>query len=61
MSDLFLQVVSEHEILELPAEMPRRGETSTQGERTTTDELVKKIEVVVPMPLTQLSATNYRH
>ena len=41
--------------------MPRRGETSIQSERATTDESVKKIEVVVPMPLTQLSATNYRH
>ena len=32
-----------------------------QGERTTTDESVKKIEVVIPTPLTQLSATNHRH
>ena len=41
--------------------MPRRGELSTQGEKTMTDESVKKIKVVVPMPLTQLSTTNYRH
>ena len=41
--------------------MPRRGETSIQGERATTDETVKKIEVVVSTPLTQLSATNHRH
>ena len=41
--------------------MPRRGETSTQGERVTTDEMVKKIKVVVPTPLTQLFETNYRH
>ena len=32
-----------------------------QGERTTTDDSVKKIEVVVPTPLTQISATNYQH
>ena len=31
-----------------------------QGEKTMTDESVKKIEVVVPTPLTQLSATNYQ-
>ena len=41
--------------------MPRRGETWTQGEKSTTGETVKKIEVVAPTPLTQLSATNYRH
>ena len=41
--------------------MPRRGQTSVQGERATTDDSVKKIEVVVPTPLTQLSVTNYRH
>ena len=41
--------------------MPRRGETSTQGEKSTTGEAVKKFEVVAPTPLTQLSATNYRH
>ena len=41
--------------------MPGRGETSTQGERATTDETVKKIEVIVPTPLTQLSVTNYHH
>ena len=38
--------------------MPRRGETSTQGEKSTTGEAVKKFEVVA---LTQLSAKNYRH
>ena len=41
--------------------MPRRGETSTQGEKSTTSEMVKKFEVVAPMPLTQLSATNYHY
>ena len=41
--------------------MPRRGETSTQGEKSTTGEAVKTFEVVAPTPLTQLSATNYRH
>ena len=41
--------------------MPRRGETSTQGEKSTTGETIKKIEVVAPTPLTQLFATNYRH
>ena len=41
--------------------MPRRGETLTQGEKSTTGETVKKIEVVAQTPLTQLSATNYRH
>ena len=61
MSDLLLQVVLECEIFERPAEMPRRGETSIQGERATTDDSIKKIEVVVPTPLTQFSATNYRH
>ena len=61
MISLFLQVVSEREIFVRPAEMPRRGETSIQSERATTDESVKKIEVVVPTPLTQLSATNYCH
>ena len=45
----------------MTAEMPRRGESSIQGERTTTDESVKRIEVVVLTPLTQLSAKNYRH
>ena len=39
--------------------MPRRGETSTQGEKATTEETVKKIEVVTLTNLTQLSATNY--
>ena len=32
-----------------------------QGESSMTDESVKKIEVVIPTPLTQLSLTNYRH
>ena len=32
-----------------------------QGEKTTTDESVKKIEVPVPMPLMQVPTTNYRH
>ena len=32
-----------------------------QGEKTMTNDSVKKIVVVVPTPLTQLSATNYRH
>ena len=41
--------------------MPRRGETSIQSERASTDESIKKVEVIVPAPLTQLSATNYRH
>ena len=41
--------------------MPRRGETSTQGEKSTTGEMVKKFEVVAPTPLTQLSEMNYRH
>ena len=41
--------------------MPRRGETSIQSERVSTDESTKKVEVIVPTPLTQLSATNYRH
>ena len=44
-----------------PAEMLRRGESSMQGERTTTNELVKKIEVVISTPLTQLSVMNYHH
>ena len=41
--------------------MPRRGETSIQCERASIDDSIKKVEVVVPTPLTQLSATNYRH
>ena len=41
--------------------MLRRGETSNQGEKSTTDETAKKFEVVAPMPLTQLSEMNYRH
>ena len=40
--------------------MPRRGETSIQNERATTDESIKKMEVIVPTPVTQLTATNYR-
>ena len=34
--------------------MPRRGESLMQGEKSMADESVKKIEVVVPMLLTQL-------
>ena len=41
--------------------MPRRGETSNQGEKSMTGETAKKFEVVAPTPLTQLSAMNYRH
>ena len=41
--------------------MPRRGETSILGERATIDDSVKKIEVVVLTPLTQLSVMNYHH
>ena len=41
--------------------MPRRGETSIQNERATTNDSIKKMEVIVPTPLTQLSAKNYRH
>ena len=41
--------------------MPRRGETSIQNERATIDDSIKKMEVVVPTPVTQLTATNYRH
>ena len=32
-----------------------------QGERASTSEVVKKLEVVAPTPLTQLTAMNYRH
>ena len=32
-----------------------------QGERASTSEVAKKLEVVAPTPLTQLTATNYRH
>ena len=46
---------------EKPEKMPRRGETSIQNERASTDDSIKKMEVIVPTPLTQLSATNYRH
>ncbi|XP_078440532.1 uncharacterized protein LOC144710594 [Wolffia australiana] len=41
--------------------MPKHGEPSTQGEKTTPDDSMRKLEVVVPTPLTQLSAMNYRH
>ena len=44
-----------------PYILGRRGEPLIQRKRATTNELVKKIEVVVPTPLTQLSATNYIH
>ena len=30
--------------------MPKRGETSFQSERASTDDLIKKVEVVVPTP-----------
>ena len=46
---------------EKPEKMPRRGETLIQSERLSTDESTKNVEVIVPTPLTQLSATNYRH
>ena len=35
--------------------------TSIQSERVSIDESTKKVEVIVPTPLTQLLATNYRH
>ena len=41
--------------------MRRRGESSTQGEKSSANESIKKTEVVVPTPLMQMSATNYRH
>ena len=41
--------------------MPRRGETYIQIERASTDDFIKKMEVIVLTPLTQLSAMNYRH
>ena len=41
--------------------MPRRGETSIRNERATTDESIKKMEVIVLTPVTQLTTTNYRH
>ena len=41
--------------------MPRRGESSTQGEKSDVDESIKKIKVVVSASLTQLSMTNYRY
>ena len=50
-----------HDRRETCGKMPRRGETSAQGEKSTTGETLKKIEVVAPTPLTQLSATNYHH
>ena len=40
--------------------MQRRGETSIQNERASTDDSIKKMEVIVPTSVTQLSATNYR-
>ncbi|XP_078427941.1 uncharacterized protein LOC144700313 [Wolffia australiana] len=43
------------------AATPKRGEPSTPGEKTMPDDWTRKLEVVVPTPLTQLSATNYRH
>ena len=44
---------------EKPEKMPRRGETLIQSERLSTDESTKKLEVIVPTPLTQLLARNY--
>ena len=41
--------------------MPRRGETSIQNERASTDDSIKKMEVIFSSPVTQLSATNFRH
>ena len=41
--------------------MPRTGDGVTQGERASTSEMVKKLELVAPTPLTQLSAMNYHH
>ncbi|XP_078443602.1 uncharacterized protein LOC144713017 isoform X2 [Wolffia australiana] len=41
--------------------MPKRGESSNQGEKNTSDDSTRKLEVGVPTPLNQLSATNYRH
>ena len=38
-----------------------KGESSIQGEESTTDESAKNIKVVVLIPLMQLSTTNYRH
>ena len=46
---------------ERPKKMPRRGETSIQNERASTDDSIKKMEVIVLTLVTQLSATNYRH
>ena len=43
---------------EKPEKMPRRGETSIQSKRLSTDESTKKVEVIVPTPLTQILATN---
>ena len=41
--------------------MPRRGETLIQSERLSTDESTKKVEVIVPTPLTHHLTLNYRH
>ena len=49
------------DLRETYGKIPRRGEAVSQGERASTSESVKKLEVVAPTPLTQLSATNYRH
>ena len=40
--------------------MPRREETLIKSERVLTDESTKKVEVIVPTPLTQVLAMNYR-
>ena len=49
------------DLRETYGKMPRRGEAVSQGERASTSDSVKKLEVVAPTPLTQLSAMNYRH
>ena len=41
--------------------MPRRGETSIQSERVSTDESTKKVEVIILTALMQILVTNYRH
>ena len=46
---------------EKPEKIPRRGETSIQNERASTDDSIKKMEVIILTPLTQPSAMNYCH
>ena len=41
--------------------MLRRRESLAQGEKSMANKSIKKIEVVVPMALTQILVTNYRH